>query len=808
MPPVEPPVTPPPAGGPPLAGPVGEPANFAANIRLSKYPEDIRQPIQDWAAAHPEEVQAARRGVRSDAQVLTDAQTLVEDMGGNFAKLQKRWQPGEAWNAEEVTAIRGTLRAKTEAVLEAATVARAENSAANHANLLLALGEQARVQELVHGVTAEAGRSLRAFRQEAFDAVKVNDTRRLEELLRRIGGRDKLDEIAGALGKLDLTNPVAVNNFIRSVQKPGFWDYVMELFINSILSGPKTHIINELSNIALMVGSPVERFTAAGIERGLAPLQGRKVARFFAEVPTDAFGAIEGIPEGIAGGLSTLKNGITPTQASKWEFRRTAFKGKLGRVIRAPGTALEAADTMNYAMNYRAALNANILREAKVQGLRGTALVERVAELKAAPTEALMKEAARIAEYRLFRQPPGAITTQLLGLREKVPPLKFVIPFLNTPINLFKYGLERSPVGMFNPSLWRNLAAKNPAASDQLARVFLGSTLAAAIAWKFQEGRITGAVPTNRAERDRFYREGKQPFSMRIGDRWVQYQRLEPLNQPIGQVAAALLAIEQKDTDARDKIGTAVITLAENLVSQTYLSGLADFLNATAHIERSGEAFLMRTASGMVPASSLLRTVTQQVDPTIRKGTTPVERLEAGIPGLSQNVPPRLTAFGQEAERQTTSWFPIGISKAQQSQVDAELERVGMEVGFVGATIQKKELTQEQQQRYQVLAGQQTYKNLQVLFTSAGYRAVAVSDENRRKTITAAITRARNTARAALAKEFTSGGGGAGPKTPPQALPKSSPQSEYERILEELRRTTEIWNQRQGITPKAPVGVR
>ena len=752
------PPTPPGPPAPPIgAVPPGvggqPPEGFAANIRLSKYPEDIRATVLDWAQKHPEEIQAARRGVRTDADVLADAKSLAEDMGGDFSRLQRRWNAGDAWNAEEVTAIRGTLRAKTEAVMEAATAAKAQNSAANHARLLVALDEQARVQEIVHGVTAEAGRSLRAFRQEAFDAIGSNDTARLEELLRRIGGRERIDDIAGKIANLNLANPAAVNNFIRSVQKPSLWDYVMELYINSILSGPKTHIINELSNLVNAAVSPIERLGAAVVEPGVARLQGRRTQRFFEEVPADAFGLLQGLREGIPAALATLRDGITPTQATKWEFRRTAFKGKLGRVIRAPGTALEAADAMNYAMNYRAALNAGIIRQARSEGLKGLALLERMAELKANPVEALgtgnlMKEAARVAEYRLFRQPPGTVTKAILKLREIFPPLKFVVPFISTPVNLFKFGIERSPLGLFNPSLWRNLAGKSPEASDQLARVFLGSMLAGLIAWQFREGKITGAAPTNAAARDRFYREGKLPFAVKIGGKWVQYQRLEPFNQPIGQVAAAIEAMEQGDKSANQKVGAAAVTISTNLVSQTYLSGLSDFLNAVSAPERSGEAFLTRIGTGIVPASSALRTAAQFTDPTIRKPTTPVERLQTGVPGLSQRVPPVLTAFGEEAQRQSPAWSPIAVSSSKQSAVDAELGRLGIEVGFVGATIGGKELPPSQRRQYQERAGQLSRERLAGLFADREYPQW--TEDRKRKAVRYVVDRARTQARREL----------------------------------------------------------
>ena len=757
LPPIKPPA---PAGAPPPTPPEG----FAANIRLAKYPEDLRATIKEWADANPEQVQAARRGVRSDAQVLADAKALVEEMGGDFAKVQKRWKPGEAWNAETTLAIRGTLRTKTEEVMATAKSVREADSTANQTRLALALQEQARVQEIVHGVTAETGRALRSFRQDAFKALQANDVERMQELLRRIGAKQAMPKIAAQVAQLDLANPVAVNNFLRDMSKPSLWDYIFEIWINSILSGIKSHIINASSNIMQTLGEPVERGAAAGVERVLAPLQRRPVERFFSEVPADVFGAISGIEEGVKSALFTLKNGIQPAQASKWEFRRTAFKGTVGKIIRAPGTALEAADAMNYAVNYRAALNASIMRQARKEGLRGQALVERIGTLKNAPPEDIVKEAGRLAEYRLFRQEPGTITQAVMDMREKIPPLRFVIPFLRTPVNLFKFGLERSPVGALNPQLWRNLAAKNPEAADQIARVFLGSALAALVAWQFANGRITGRAPTNQAERDRFYREGKQAFAVRIGDTWVQYQRLEPFNQVFAQVAAAVDAINAKDKTAKEKTEAAITTMGQNLVSQTYLSGLNDLINVITEPERYGSSFLGRLAGSALPFSAAIRTAAQATDRTIRKPRTVAESLQAGVPGLSQRVPPSLTAFGQEAPRQSAPYFPINITRAQQSAVDAELARLGKGIGFVGNTIAGVKLSREEQQRYQVLAGQATYEGLTRLMALAAYPAA--TDAAKEKAIDAVVSDAREGARARLQQAFP---------VPGAAAPKASP---------------------------------
>lgn len=576
--------------------------------------------------------------------------------------------------------------------------------------------------------------------------------------------RAKLAKLGGAIADLDLNNPTAVQQFLRKARSPSLWDYVTELWINSILAGPKSWIINEVGNIATALKALPERAVAAGIEQGMAPLQHRPPERFFSEVSAEAFGAISGIKEGLQAGLYTLKNGFSLEQASKYEFARTAFPGTFGRVVRMPTTIMEAADTMNYAINYRGALATLGVRQVKKEGLRGEKALERMADLKLDPPEEMIKQASDIANYRLFRNDPGVVANTLISLREKYPPFRFVVPFIRTPVNLVKYGLARSPVGLVNPSLWRHIAQGNPEASDQLARVFLGSVMAAGIAWKFHEGKITGAVPKNPAERDRFYREGKVPYAVRIGDAWVQYQRLEPFNQPIAQVAVAIEAMKANDKDAGERAARAVSTLAQNLTSQTYASGIMSLLQLTSDVGQYGPKWAGHLASGFVPQSGALRTVAQTIDPVFRRPTNFGESLMSGLPGLSKNVPPITTAFGEQAQREfpgmtgaaagaTSAIFPIRINPAHQTLVDNELEKVRYEVSFVGSSINNMDLNTEQKQRYQEIAGQETYNQLNSLFQSPTYQNIATRDA-KKNAIQGVIEKARKQAREMLRREF------------------------------------------------------
>ncbi len=732
----------------------------AANIRLDKFNEDIRPIIKDWADTHPIEVQEARRGVISDAQVRMKAEQLVSEVGGDLDKLRTEWKPGVSWNAEELTAIRGSLAEKTSSVLEAQKLVLKDASTENLLKLEMAVREQAAVQETVHGLTAEAGRALRSFRQSFAEAG--TDAQKMEALLKKVGGKDNAEKIAKLLGQLDVNDPIAVNKFIQSLSKPHIGDYLTEIFYNSILSGPKTHIVNSLSNTFNAIFSPIERTVSALVDLPLSAIQGRARQRFFNEVSADVFGAIKGIPDGFRQFAYVIKNGISLDEITKWEQRTPAFKGKLGAVVTFPSRMLQGADALMKSVNMRAAINAEAHRIASISKLTGKAFDDRVAELLSNPTAEMLAEATKVAEYRLFRAPLGKTGQALMKARESVDilgvkPGRFLVPFIRTPMNLVKYGLERTPLGFGNPKLWQNLATKNPEAADQLARAVIGSIGVAAIAWYAKEGKITGAPPRSAAERERFYREGKQPYAIRVGEFWVSYQRLEPFNQLLSQVAIIVDAIQSKDKTAEKKIEDAVNTFGQNFVSQTYMSSLSDLLNMLAEPERYAGNWLNRFAMAMVvPMSSASRTAAQMLDDVVRDPQNVFETIEANIPGLSKNVQAKITALGEDVKRKSPPWFPINVTPVEETVLSQELERLKVNVGMASTTIKGVKLSEQEQVGYQKLVGTAIKTDLEKLMLAPDYWTA--DDITKNKMIDSVISTARDRASIKMREQmFTTG---------------------------------------------------
>jgi hypothetical protein len=209
--------------------------NLAGNIRLDKL--DSPQAIKR-ALVQTNEIaggfDAARRGRITQAET----KSLAEDLGMTADDLLKR-RKGQAFNAEEALAARQLLaRSSSDLVNMAKRIGKVENPGDElEAAFRGAWLRHAAIQEQVAGMTAEAGRLLQQFRMTA----DSRDTGRvLASLGETLGGAGRMKEVADRIVDLENvgTSPAGINQFALRSLLPKWRDKAIELYINSLLSGP------------------------------------------------------------------------------------------------------------------------------------------------------------------------------------------------------------------------------------------------------------------------------------------------------------------------------------------------------------------------------------------------------------------------------------------------------------------------------------------------------------------------------------------------------------------------------------------
>jgi hypothetical protein len=181
---------------------------------------------------------------------------------------------------------------------------------------------------------------------------------------------------------------------------------------------------------------------------------------------------------------------------------------------------------------------------------------------------------------------------------------KLILPFVRTPINIIKFAGERSPFAVMLPEFRKAIQAGGHARNEALAKLTIGSGLSALAVSYALDGKISAGGPTDPNERAALVNSGWQPYSVRIGDRWVSYQRFEPLSLLIGVAADFAEVGMLASAEEEDSIALSLAqSVAKNLTSKTWLSGVSDFFDALSDPERFGEAFVSRLTSSMaVPA--------------------------------------------------------------------------------------------------------------------------------------------------------------------------------------------------------------
>lgn len=702
-----------------FAAPESPVLDKAGNINLSRIgaPEDVKDVIRQVAEENQNFVEA-RRGVMS----LAETEQLAEAVGLSPEYLMKR-KVGEAFNAEQAVAARQALVQSATEVRDLA--ARAAGGA--EADLLKfqeVMTRHVAIQEQVAGMTAEAGRALSSFR------ITAGEGRGLADVLKTFGGADNIKDIARKISDLD--TPQKVSKFLMDTRKATTGDMLVEAWINGLLSGPSTHVVNTISNTVTALWNIPETAVAAGIGKLRGGAAGERV--MFGEAGEELFAIVQGSREGLIAATKAYRDEIVQGGQKIDLVRKAAIPSAKvnvfgremelgGKQVRIPGRLLAASDEYFKAIGSRQALNRLAYRQASKEGLTGQAHAARVANLVENPTDAMRKYATEQAEYQTFTNPLGEFGSAIQKLQQSNKAARVVFTFVRTPINIAKYSvLDRTPLGLASKRIRDELTSKDPIVRDTAqARMALGTAVAITGVGLAAQGLVTGGGPSDPKERAALYATGWQPYSFRIGDMYYSYSRIEPLATLLGLTADMYDkadTVEGLDTAA----GLVVASLAQNMASKTSLTGLTDLVQAVEDPDRYGKQYLSKLAASTIPNVSAQ--TARMNDPYMREARTLVDQFKVRVPGLSESVPARLDIWGQPIPNQGTAGALTGIyaSRISGDPVNQELIALGVFPARPLRKIRGVELNAEQYEEYQMTAGRLAKMQLDAAVAQPGWK--------------------------------------------------------------------------------------
>lgn len=627
---------------------------------------------------------------RADAEVNAEADRRLEsDWEGERRALLARGRQGAGLDDVETVAAKKIISAEAFAAMKALDV----ETLAETAELIDAYRRTGTAQAQAFRQRRDEVRNPRermaAFVAEAVlrpgeetsERIRTGTPAQRREALKRHGEqakavleklRDRGIDVAN-LSDEDLADRFLVARVVREVAaaRADLSDKVFEYWSNAILSGPLTHIANVTGNtvsLAIEYGiqQPLEMALGSVAGGGRSLAEGRAL---YGSVFRGVVRGARNAAEAFRTEQRALGEAGDPLAPDRLEAR-VAIGGRTGRAVRIPYRFLRAADEFYRGLIGEMEAAATAHGMARREGLSGEALEERMTALLEDGESAAWQSASDRADLLTFQEELGRFGRIILEARRKVPGLRYILPFVTTPANIFKTALRKSPAGagrslylLSRRELSRDEAIR--AGAEQLIGLGVITLLAQGIGGgpDEEEPWITGTVPfrgSRKGERDLSERTAP-PLSVRIGRKWYGYGRLEPLATWLGITVDGLRGVKEaregKEPDA--VIGDAVKRFAGQLEDKTFLDGIGRIIRAIDD-GRSALRVVGDVAGGFVPA--LLRQPAQALEGKVREsrawgaGPSPKHEGERYESRLARRIAERAAPFALEGTARVNAY--------------------------------------------------------------------------------------------------------------------------------------------------------
>jgi hypothetical protein len=691
--------------------------------------DELKSVLADTAEKNKGKIDEARRGVITNEQ-LSGLATDLDLNEGVVKKIMER-ETGGTFNAETILAARQVLNASADRIHTLAKkITTGQATDIERLQFRRQLQFHGDYQTQFMGARAEAGRALNAFSiPTGLDPARLAQ---VKDMVEGSLGHDT-DKLAKVLAETD--NIAAVSKLARKYNQSKMMGVANELFVNSILSGPKTNLVNTMGNALFQGMNVVENAVAARLGKFLPGEDHVKVG----EASAMLHGTLSGVKDGWRLASKAFKSGRTMDDILKFEtgtpraisaqnllpaqYQNTwlgKFTDVLGSAIRVPTErVLAPTDEFFKALAYRAELERQALLHAHEQVSSGAKQVSEAADtvrdfLENSPLKA--KEAAdEYARYATFQNSLGETGNKIQAAIRSAPGLSLIAPFIRTPVNLFKAGLaQRSPLALASRKFWEDVAAGGRRRDLAVARATMGSLTSAMVAYHVMNGNLTGGGPQDDNARQALEATGWRPYSIRWRDpttnedKYTSYARMEPLAFVLGATADATEILSYVNSDVepmgdeadqtKNAIAAIIAGIANNTMSKTFMKGFADFTEVMNDPKRYADQWAGNFATSFIPYSSLRKQIGQIEDPYMREAWTTLDKVktQSGIPGYSQDAPPRRDLFGEPRKYAAGDIIgpmsPIPSSPEQYDPVTSEIVNVMEQTRTVPVTMPDKRI--------------------------------------------------------------------------------------------------------------------
>lgn len=629
---------------------------------------------------------------------------------------------------------------------------------------------------------AEIGRALNAMKALSYTKNKLG---KLNEILKDIGGKDLehlADEETFQAFAEQIKYLMATGNkkgalaTARAVVKPYWWEYILSLRHNMMLSGIGTHAKNLKDITAVILKELEEKTTAAALGAG------RNVLNKAGANLQDGLSGQELLAHtyGLVKAATDANTYINTYQAFMQGQGNRAINPKTElQHARIPGLSkvsdtLHAVDTLFRAFHMNANLYAIGVREAREAGFRGAAALSEGTNMALAPSLKHMREAKEATEQALLIDTPSWLVSKLEGVKSIRPNMSggaqagafaanMLFPFFRVTDRLLFQQLRRIPLIAFadknTRADWRAGGARRDVA---LARQLYGGALLMYYWMQAGEGNVEGQAPSGDRGQKRAALEagGYMPNSVKEDGEYkdasavnLSYSPFDTQNLVAANVASIRHAYDKKTMDGSG-VALALLTAAKTIGTLIESNSFADNIETYTkpfkedNSESEGAAASAALFNGLVTSTVVpagLRQINQTLVDPVKRDMTGDKSFEDrvkgnfmdAIPGLSDNLPAKHDVYGDEMQRGRTL---SGLNNHQTIKTDEvsqelqKLEKTTDKAVVTGAPSSFKDesarTTENPEGKVELNAeGKQEWQRVQGYYLTAAMKQIIPSEE-------------------------------------------------------------------------------
>ena len=558
-----------------------------------------------------------------------------------------------------------------------------------------------------------------------------------------------------------------------TMEKIDVWRYF------AMLGNFRTHIRNLSGNFFMGITQDVKNKVAGGIEDVVAKFnpdmeRTHTIKRPSQEVLEFAKKDIKNVKAELSGNKYTPKSML---QNNMRTFKRDAMENTLGKLFKWNDTLLEAEDALGLKSGYKKAL-AEYITANDID-------IDNITDKQLAKAR---RYAVQEAKERAFHQ-ANTIASAINSFTNKNKITKAVgdaaIPFVKTPANIAKTGIEYSPAGLAKSIVYDTVQLRQGNINvnqyiDNLSKGLTGSAITV-LGYALAEAGVLKASGGDDEKKEQFDEQsGKQAYSIQIGDKTFSIDWLAPVGIPLMVGAEIHEGLSQNKDEKTSKssddeeplnkfldraqvVTDSMASTLNPMVEMSMISGLVSSIRSFAKgdtqalsgmMTNMGKSYINQfvpTGLGHIAKATdtVERDTTSTKSGTVEKAIdSTINQIKSKVPGLRQTLPTKKDIWGEE-QKLNDNWalrfieagiLPMNIKQIKDNKVVNELNRLyekNGESSVLPTTINKKitidgqdyRLTNEEFNKYKTSYGRTSYELINNLIGSSDYNKLSEAEK-------------------------------------------------------------------------------